>query len=437
MQPDQSQDVKPLDAVIEQHGTASWRLWDRRWMFILLLLVVWTLVAHLDRVITAQGKVVPLDKVKVIQHLEGGIIKTVLVKENQTVKMGEPLVELDLATGGVNGSEMSARMASFRVAQIRLQAEYTGVEPKWPTDLESQFRAVADAERSTYLARRSELSNTLSAIDGQIIQGRQRVAELRARMNALEASLSIAKQELALSEGLVKDRLVSQLEHFQRKSAVERLLGDIEGTRQAIPGAQAGMDEASARRREEDSKYRRRATDERTELERKMASLTEELNRAQDQEKRAVIRAPIDGVVKNVKYGSIGNVVKAGEPIMEVVPLKDQLVIELRLSPGDRGYVKIDQGALVKISAYDFYRHGGLEGRVTAIAADTDSGRNEEQYYRVIVSTDRAYLGGDSKAMPITPGMIADVDIKVDTQSVFWSLLRPVLKLKHEAFREI
>lgn len=433
MQPE----ARPLDAVIEQHGAPSWRLWDRRWMAILLLLLLWTLLAHLDRVISAQGKVVPLDKVKVIQHLEGGIVKNVLVKENQTVKMGEPLVELDLATAGVNGLEMSARMASFRVAQIRLQSESTGVEPRWPTDLEKQFQAVAEAERSTYLARRTELANTLAAIDGQITQGRQRVAELRARMSALEANLSIARQELAISEGLVKDKLVSQLEHFQRKSAVERLVGDIEGTRQAIPGAQAGVEEAMARRREEESKYRRRATDERTELERKMASLTEELNRAQDQEKRAVIRAPIDGIVKNVKYGTIGNVIKSGEPIMEVVPLKDQLVVELRLSPSDRGYVKIDQKALVKISAYDFYRHGGLEGRVTAIAADTDSGRNEEQYYRVVVSTDKSHLGADAKTMPITPGMLADVDIKVDTQSVFWSLLRPVLKLKHEAFREI
>jgi membrane fusion protein, adhesin transport system len=433
MQPEQ----RPLDAVIDQHGTPYWRLWDRRLMFILVLLLGWTFVAHLDRVVTAQGKVVPLDKVKVIQHLEGGIVKTVLVRENQEVKMGEPLVELDLATAGVNGSEMSARMASFRLAQIRLQAESSGVEPKWPTDSAAQFQAVAEAERSTYLARRAELSNTLAAIDGQIVQGRQRVAELRARLAALEASVQIARQELAMSEALVKDKLVSQLEHFQRKSAVERLAGDIEATKQAIPGAQAGTDEAIARRREEESKYRRRATDERTELERKMASLTEELSRAQDQEKRAVIRSPIDGVVKNVKYQSVGNIVKAGEPIMEVVPLKDQLVIELRLNPSDRGYVKIDQEALVKISAYDFYRYGGLDGKVTAIAADTDAGRNEEQYFRVVVSTDKSYMGKSAASMPITPGMMADVDIKVDKQSVFWSILRPVLKLKHEAFREI
>ncbi len=430
-------DRLPLDTVIEQHGAPYWRLLDRRLLFVLLMLLLWSLVAHLDRVVSAQGKVVPYDKVKVVQHLEGGIIKNLLVRENQEVKMGEPLVELDLATTGVNGAEMSARMASFKLAQTRLQAEATGVEPKWPKDLESQFAAVAEAERSTYQARRLEHGNTLSAIDGQITQGRQRVAELRARMAALEAGLKIAQQELALSEGLVKDKLVSQLEHFQRKSAVERLSGDIEGTRQAIPGAQAGVEEAYARRREEEAKFKRRATDERSELERKMASLTEELNRAQDQENRAVIRSPIEGIIKNVKYQSSGNVIKAGEPIMEVVPLKDQLVVELRLSPADRGHVKLGQSALVKVSAYDFYLYGGLEGQVTGIAADTDSGRNDEQFYRVVISTSRSHLGAKSNVMPITPGMTADVDIKVDKQSIFWSILRPVLKLKHEAFREI
>lgn len=428
---------KPLDLLLTHQGAAKWGRWDRRVLIFLLLILCWSLVARVDRVVTAPGKVVPFDKVKTIQHLEGGIIKNLLVRENQEVKAGEPLVELDLATGGVNGPEMAARMASFRWAQVRLQAESLGQEPIWPGNVDAQMRAVADAERSTYAARNAELANTLAAIDGQVVQGSQRVAELQARLRSSEASLQIAQQELSVSEGLVKDKLVSQLEHFQRKSAVERFTGDVAATRQAIPGAQASTDEAKAKRREEESRFRRRATDERSELERKKASLTEELQRATDQQYRTVIRSPIDGVVKNVRYQSAGNVVKAGEPIMEVVPLKDQLVIEVKLSPSDRGYVMLEQESLVKVTAYDFYRHGGLEGKIIGIGADTLATREDDQFYRVIVGTNRSYMGSLAGSKPITPGMIAEVDIKVDTQSVFWALLRPVLKLKHEAFREI
>ncbi len=428
---------QPLDEVLVGHGEAFWRRWDRRLLLMLLALLLYALVAQMDRVITAGGKVVPFDKVKVIQHLEGGIVKTLLVRENQEVKAGQPLVILDLATAGFNAPEMNARMASFKLTQVRLQAEANGIEPIWPAELVARFPDVAAAERQTFLARKNEHISTLAAIDGQITQNRQRIAELRARLASLEANLKIGQQELAMSENLLKDKLVSQLDHFQRKSNVERLLGDIEMTRQSIPGAQAAMEEAAARRREEESKFKRRASDERSELERKVASLKEELNRAQDQEDRSVIKAPIDGVVKNVRYQSTGNVIKPGEPIMEVVPLKEQLVVEVRLSPSDRGFVMTGQSALVKITAYDFYRYGGLEGRVVGIAADTDLGKNEEQFYRVVIATEKSHLGRQSHVMGITPGMTADVDIKIDTQSIFWALLRPVLKIKHEAFREI
>jgi adhesin transport system membrane fusion protein len=122
---------------------------------------------------------------------------------------------------------------------------------------------------------------------------------------------------------------------------------------------------------------------------------------------------------------------------MEVVPLNEELVIEVTLNPADRGFVQIGQLAQVKISAYDYFRYGGLEGKVTAIAADTDTGKNEEHFYRVMVNTNKAWLGSQVGELPISPGMQGEVDIHVDSRSIFWILIKPVLKLKHEAFREI
>ncbi|MDP4744933.1 MAG: HlyD family type I secretion periplasmic adaptor subunit [Porticoccaceae bacterium] len=425
-----------MDQLLTSLGEARWRPWDRRLLILLVLVLLWALFAQVDRVIVAEGKVVPFDKVKVIQHFEGGIVQHVIVRENQFVKAGEPLIELDLATGGVNGSEMNTRMGSLQFAKARLEAEARGAPLKLNPGTDPLLKASADAEVATYRARREETTDTLAAIDGQIVQNRQRVAELEARFAALDKGLRIAQQELSISENLVKDKLVSELEHIQRRGAVERIRGDSEATRQAISGAIAAVEESKARRREEESKFRRRASDELGELERKIASLNEELIRANEQETRSVIRAPIDGIVKNVKYAAVGNVVKPGEPIMEVVPVKDQLVIELKLNPADRGFIEVGQQALVKISAYDFYRFGGLTGRVEGIAADTDLGRNEEQYFRVIVQTDKAYVGSVPDAMPITPGMTAEVNVRVASNSVFWALLRPILKLKHEALRE-
>ena len=426
-----------LEAVIDRVGQPQWRLWDKRALIVLSLIILWTLFARIDRVVTAPAKVIPIDKVKVIQHLEGGIVKELVVKEGQQVKAGEPLVVLNLATVGVNGMELSTRMAAMNLTKSRLKAESNGVEFSVPSKIDKKLVASANAEKNTFLARRSEHQSTLAALEGQLTQAKQRVGELRARLTSSQQSLRLAQQELAISEKLIADKLVSEIEHSQRKGNVERLKGDVAAAEQSIPGALAQVDEMTARKAEEKGKYRRRASDELVELERNAATLGEQVTRADDQEGRAVIRAPIDGYVKNLKYVAMGNVVKAGEPIMEIVPTKDQLVLEVKLMPVDRGYVKLGQEAVVKISAYDFYRYGGLEGKVQAIAADTDEGRNQEQYFRVIVETKQAYFGDISQGMLITPGMNGEVDIKVETQSLLWALLRPIFRLKAEAFKEV
>jgi adhesin transport system membrane fusion protein len=426
-----------LDTLLERAGPPIWRRADRRLTLMMLALLLWMFLGQVDQVVTAQGKVIPQDKVKQIQHLEGGIVKRVVARENSAVKAGDLLVELDLATAGINLPEMQTRRAALQFAKARLEAESQGAAPVFPQDLLQQYPAVAEAERATYRARKEELSGALEALSGQSSQGQQRVAELRAKLASLNANLKLAVQELQVSEELVRDKLVSQLEHFQRKSAVERLKGEVAMTQQAIPGAQAGQDETLGRQREEEARFRRRAADELGELERKLASLQEELGRASAQEGRALIRAPIDGFVRNVRYQSTGNVVKPGEPIMEIVPAAEELVIEVTLNPADRGYVSLNQPALVKLSAYDYFRYGGLEGRVTAIAADTDAGKNEEPFYRVTVSTHKSWLGDAPGQFPITPGMVGEVDIQAQSQSIFWMLIKPVLKLKHEAFREI
>ena len=425
-----------LDDVLARHGTPFWRRNARIVLAVLVLLFLWSLLAQIDQVVTAPGKVIPHNKVKIIQHLEGGIVKNLHVRDGSVVKAGDPLLELDLATGGINKGEMAARLASLRLAKRRLEAESSGKALAVPEGESTEFAGILEAEKATYHARMRELESTLDVINGQISQNRRRVAELEEKLNSLERTIAIAKQELAVSTDLVKDKLTSQLEHFQRRSAVERLQGEIAMTRQAIPGARGALEESMARRREEEGKFRRRAADELSEVERKLASLNQEFGRATDQETRAVVRSPIEGVVKNVRYASAGNVVKPGEPIMEVVPLKDELVIEVSLDPSYRGYVRKDQFAFVKVTAFDFVRYGGLDGKVTSVAPDTDVGKDDNHFYRVMVATEKGYLGDDPKQLPITPGMQAEVDIHVESRSIFWLLLKPVLKLKHESFKE-
>lgn len=429
--------MQELDSIVQKYGQPMWRRKDRIILFFIALIFLWLCIAQIDQVVTVTGKVIPHSKVKIIQHLEGGIVKKILVQENSVVKAGDVLMELNLATSGLNKGEIDARMAGLKVAKIRLEAESHGTSFVLPDNLAKAFPDVIEAENSTWRARRAELEGSLAALAGQIVQSRRHVSELQEKLVTLQKSLVLAKRELAISEDLVKDKLISQLDHIQRIGNVDRIAGDIAMIRHTIPGAQAGLEESLARRREEEGKFRRRAADELSEIERRIASITEEQSRATDQESRSLVRSPIEGVVKNLRFPAVGNVIKPGEPIMEVVPDKEELVVEANLNPVSRGHVLRGQYALVKISAYDFVRYGGLDGKVTAIAADTDVGKNEENFFKVTISTNRAYLGDQAGVSPISAGMQAEVDIHVDKRPLIWLILRPVLKLKNEALREI
>lgn len=427
----------PLNQILDDLGVPGWTAPSLILFLLFIGILVWTIYAQVDRVVTAPGKVVPLDKVKVVQHLEGGIIESIFVRENQVVKSGESLMSLDLATSGINRGEMRARMASLQLAKIRLEAEAEGRDPVWPEEIVQEFPQMIAAEQATYLSKADEQKSSFEALDSTILQNRQRLAESKERRKSLEASLAIAKKELALSEGLLADQLTSQIEHLQRESNVESIVGQIAQLKQSAIGAEEAIKESIARRNQEEARFKREAANEISDYERRIASLSEELTRADEQDDRSMVRAPIDGVVKNLRFQAPGNVVKPGEPIMEVVPLKDELVIEVKISPANRGYVHIGQEVLVKISTYDFFRYGGLIGEVSEIAADTDTTKNDEQFYRIVVSTEKTWVGDEPGVYPISPGMTGEVDIKVDTQTILWSLLRPVMKLKDEALREL
>lgn len=396
-----------------------------------------SLFIRVDQVITAPGKVVPSSRVKTIQHLEGGIVKELWVQEGDEVRQGAVLVELDLATSGINLDELKSRTAALDITRSRLLAEASGGEPVFDPQISEKYPELLRTEKATLSARRAELRGVLGVNDSQMANNQAKVGELQAKLEGLEQKAGTALRELEITKELVRERLVSQLEYLTKKRDYDSLNSEINSMRQSISAAKAGVAERVAKKIEEQGKFRRRAADELTTVERQLASLKDEVNRAENQQDRALIRSPIDGVVKNLKLQAVGNVVRQGEPIMEVVPVDEVLVVETQLSPADRGYVVMDQRADIKVSAYDFLRYGTLTGNVTQIAADTDAGSQETgPYYRLVVSTEKSFFGTPDSPLRISPGMTAEVDIHVGSQPFIWYLLKPVLKLKREAFRE-
>jgi adhesin transport system membrane fusion protein len=152
---------------------------------------------------------------------------------------------------------------------------------------------------------------------------------------------------------------------------------------------------------------------------------------------RAEIRSPVDGVVNDVQVTTIGGFVQAGEKIMQVVPVGDKLLVEARVTPSDIAFIKVGDRANVKVTAYDFSIYGGLSGRVVQVSADSIYDEvTKEAYFTVVVETDKSYLLSAGKRLPISPGMICDVEIITGRKSILSYLLKPLIKARSEALRE-
>lgn len=425
-----------LDNLLGRHPLPSWRVFAWPVMILLTVVITWAFFAELDEVAVATGEVIPQGKVKVVQHLEGGIVEELFVAEGDTVKKGDTLLQLDLAGGGANLKELNVRLDSQLLIRARLTAEAEGGELSFLQEVADRRPNLARSQREAFNARKRELISTLNVLKEQIKQRELETQELMARKRAVTRNYKLAGERLKMSKSLLSEGLTAKMEHLELEAEVENLEGEMKSLEPAVPRARAAVNEAKQRKKEGEIRFRREAREELGKTEQEIARLTELLTLANEQGFRAEIKSPIDGVVKNLRYNTIGGVVRPGEPILEIVPTGENLVIESKLSPIDRGYVTEGQAAMVKISTYDFARYGGLEGTVIQLAPDTTIDENGQPYFRVIVQTDKNYLGAAEGILPIVPGMQATVDIHTGKKSVMDYLIRPVLKLRHEAFRE-
>jgi len=682
--------------MLQRHGTPVLPPMAIIVMVLLTLFGFWAHHAELDQIVIAMGKVAPRGEVKVIQHLEGGIIETFHVEEGDHVAVNDPLVTLDLAGRGINEQELQVRLNHRLLARVRLEAEASGHVLRFPEGLVELRPTQVAAEKSAYEARATELKSALSVLDRQkeqrirklselkatrssleksldrrrlvkarlegealgkepvfpkaiaarrpallkseiaafeahqkelksallvldqqkeqrvrklselkatrssleksldrrrlakarlegealgkqpvfpkaimarrpallkselaafeahqkelksalIVLKRQqgqrlsKIEELKASRDSLTRSLAFDRKELVVQEKLYKEQLSSQLEligarqkfedkrgqlevikrailtqqaehkelaarrdetvarfrsqardqaasnegeilaeHLGQLEVVKRTmdtmraefdefdarfdetiarfrsqardqaasnegeilaehLGQLEVVKRTIDTVGAESDEFDARFDETIARFRRRARDESTANEAEISALTERLGVASAQQGRAVIRSPIEGEVKNFRYHTVGGVVGAGEAILEIVPLLEQLVIDSKSAPADRGLIRAGLAAEVKLTAYDFLRYGSLYGEISHVASDTTFDEAMGPYYRVVVTTEQGYIGDDATQHQITPGMDAIVEIKVGTQTVLQALIRPVARVWSEAMRE-
>ncbi|TDS73171.1 HlyD family type I secretion periplasmic adaptor subunit [Comamonas sp. JUb58] len=401
------------------------------------VLVLVGLFYPVENVVVATGQVIPSDRVQTVQHLEGGIVTTVHVKEGQEVHKGEPLLEIDLGGSSLNLEQLTARSATAQASRTRLTAESQGLALKatdFPKELESK---IVRAEMGAFTSRALEYQGSLASSQAMLLQARGDVAQSQARIDGLRSSLALHEQEAGIAQQLAAEQLIGQLEVLDKQRALTLVRTDLAAAVQSLVSNRAKVEQAQAKILETQGAFRRRASEELAQTERELLSLSEDLSRARSQRSRTVVLAPTDGVVKGLRSSGAGWVVKPGEAILEVVPDKDEVIVEARLNPADRGYVRAGQETKAKVSAYDYLRYGFVPGKVTLVSADADHDPNvpdSPSYFRIQASLSQPWVG--RKDNRITTGMQAELDLLLGREPFIWYLLRPVLHIQSEAFRE-
>jgi adhesin transport system membrane fusion protein len=422
------------DEVMSRNKTQRAQKIVRASAVIVVLLIVWAGMAHVDEVTRGEGRVIPSRQLQVLQSFDGGVVSEILVKEGQVVEAGQLLLKIDetRATSGVR--ESAAQGFALRARQARLSALAEGsVFKPPPMSGDAEEARILQGEQALYEAKRSELSNLLSINGQQLQQREQELAEMRSRKTSAERSLELGRQELAKTKPLLATGAVSEVEILRLERDISRSRGETEQASAQIARVQAAIGEAQRKIQETEIAFRNEARKELAEVVGKLNALNEGQVALTDKVTKSQVKSPVRGRVQRLLANTVGGVVQAGKDIVEIVPLDDHLVLEARMAPKDIAFIRPEQSATVKFTAYDFSIYGGLDAKVENISPDTVIDERGNAYYLVRVRTTRSNF---SEKMPIIPGMTAEVDVLTGRKTVLTYVLKPVLKVKAYALSE-
>lgn len=359
-------------------------------LFFFICFFTWAFFAKLDEVTHGDGKVIPSQKIQVIQNLEGGIVRELTVREGQMVQKNQVLMVLDdiRFSGGYKENRLKELALTAKIERITAQLNNQPYAPS--SVVATEVPELVTSERELFDSKRREMQN-------------------------LSHNLALIQRQINMTKPLLKSGAVSQVEVLQ----LEQQASEIESK---ISSAQSA------------------ALDELNKVKTELSQVKQNEVALKDRLDRTTVRSPVKGIVKQLHVNTIGGVVNPGMDLVEIVPLDDTLLVSAKVKPSDIGFIHPGQSATVKISAYDYAIYGGLKGKVELISADTkmDDNKkpNEEGYYEILVRTQKNHLSNEKNPLQIIPGMTARVDILTGKKTVLSYMLKPILKAKHSALQE-
>lgn len=361
----------------------------------LIVFIIWSYFSKIEEVTRGQGTIIPNSREQIIQSLDPGILDQMMVKEGDLVEKGQVLLKLDDTRSSAILRETKAKVDNLEAIATRLKAEISGKPLVFPNDIPQEMK---EREMGVYQAKKDALNEALKT---------------------LRESKALLDSEIALTEPMVNKGAVSQVELLRMKRSANDMALQIS---------------------EREHKYITDASNELVRIQGDLDQAKENLAARADPVERSLLRAPLKGIVKNIRVNTIGGVISAGQDIMEIVPVEDNLLVEAYINPKDVAYIRPGMKAVVKLTAYDYAIYGGLDGVVTLLSPSTLQDKRQasdlnlnpnNSFYRVLVRTTGSHLTDkNGSELPVLPGMIATVDIKTGEKTIFQYLIKPITRMK-------
>ena len=412
-------------------------------IFVIAALIVavvgWASIAELDNVTRGNGKVVSTTQNQMVQSSESGVILSRSVNENSLVKAGDVLYEINPIELQSELDKLLQRAATLSVRELRLQAESTALNFDPDTSMIAQSEDTAMTEKALHLAKRKELSGTLSILKQQKVQRQQ---ALIAAQQALETSrnmLDLISSEITIINPLVRQNLMPETRLLELRREEQRMSGEIQTAITRVASTGSAILEVENEISNSLDSYKRRALEELNSVVAELSEVNTLVPALKERVKRTVIRAPVDGIVNRINFQTVGAYVRAGDVILEIVPTGEALKLEAKIDPKDISSIRMNDFVRIRLSAYDSSRYGAIDGYVRSISPDAITDKSDGSsgaFYLIDVSLDSTITLATGEDVTLLPGMTASVDVVSGKRTVLDYVWQPVSKVKELALRD-
>lgn len=399
---------------------------------------LWAGLTELDRTVRGQGRVIPSSQLQIVSNLEGGVVQDILVRSGQEVRAGDVLIRLDRTQSGAEFGSGEATLSALTMKIARLEAEVGGREPVYPVAGDAGLGDQIRIERALHAARMADLAAVTGAAQARISQAERAVTEAEATYRSRGSAYEQRRMEARLIRPLVERGIEPRLSLIQAESAASIAQSDMQAAAAVISRARAGVAEARSALAQQRQEWRAQAGTELATAQAEYAARRRALPALADRALRTVLRAPLAGRINRVLVTTRGGSIRPGEPVVEIVPSNETLLVEAQIRPADIAFVRIGQSARVAITAYDRSVYGVLEGSVVTISPDaTVEERTGESFYTVKVrTTENSLRDSSGQQRSIGVGMGAEIDLLGDKRTILQYILSPITRLGETALRE-